>query len=473
MKSRIMGPFLSILVFVSTLGAQPTSSPSLRILFPKPASVVNNGTLIQATIEPKSAQDLFSGVHFSFSADGRKFSEITDAAPDGLAPYSVLWNAQSLAGGRYSLRVQAVPKNQENTRPLDQTISVLVNEQPRAVAKVTLLSEPHRVRFDASSSKDPDGRIVAYRWNFEDGTFADGVTAEHAYPGPGRYTFQLVVTDNLGGTGTTDHIFELHSETAIGKEQIFDKIKDGCGCTQMRILDGTKATNGEKVVGPAGLKFNLDSTGIPEAESTNLGGYNEAAVNGKLDLTKGPFRLQTRFEVVAQLAKESEPALCAEGQRVKRSTWEKGVTGDKSGKFSADPRYDSDKGADPYVPSPPAGTATPPTEGACGYSGDRWCDDDYHGGDKVSGEGKKGDSPPNGYKKYDGEERIVWLDAPGLGGVLTVDDFKDQGASYQAKFEAIVSGAKGTCKCSWQVHIGVRKNGEIAENKVTDIDCAP
>lgn len=241
----------------------------------------------------------------------------------------------------------------------------------------------------------------------------------------------------------------------------------------MRILDGTKATNGEKVVGPAGFKFKEDSSGIPDAESTNLGGYNDSAVGGKLDLTKGPFTVKTRFEVVAELAKESDPALCAEGQRAKRTRNEKGVNIDKNDTFSSDPRYDHDKGADPYAPAPPAGTTPPPTTGDCGYSGDKWCDDDYHGGEDAHGRGKHGSDPPNGYKQYDDETRIVWLDAPGWKDSLTADIIKDKGVVADAKFEAIVSGNKGTCKCSWQIHIAIRKDGEIVNNKVDTIDCTP
>ena len=55
--------------------------------------------------------------------------------------------------------------------------------------------------FDASASFDPDGSIVAYAWDFGDGTTATGPTTSHTFASAG-YVATLTVTDNLGATGT-------------------------------------------------------------------------------------------------------------------------------------------------------------------------------------------------------------------------------------------------------------------------------
>ena len=49
--------------------------------------------------------------------------------------------------------------------------------------------------FDASASKDPDGGIVSYDWDFGDGTKASGIEVAHTYEKPGSYTAKLVVRD--------------------------------------------------------------------------------------------------------------------------------------------------------------------------------------------------------------------------------------------------------------------------------------
>ncbi|MBC3761667.1 PKD domain-containing protein [Quadrisphaera oryzae] len=56
--------------------------------------------------------------------------------------------------------------------------------------------------FDASASKDADGSVASYAWDFGDGAKGTGATATHAYATAGTYTATLVVTDDKGATGT-------------------------------------------------------------------------------------------------------------------------------------------------------------------------------------------------------------------------------------------------------------------------------
>jgi len=56
------------------------------------------------------------------------------------------------------------------------------------------------VHFDASESYDPDGTIVDYLWDFDDGTVSHGILADHSWGVVGIYTVTLIVTDNDGLT---------------------------------------------------------------------------------------------------------------------------------------------------------------------------------------------------------------------------------------------------------------------------------
>lgn len=59
------------------------------------------------------------------------------------------------------------------------------------------------VSFDASRSSDSDGSIVAYAWNFGDGSVGAGAHVTHAFKKPGTYTVTLGITDSSGLTAST------------------------------------------------------------------------------------------------------------------------------------------------------------------------------------------------------------------------------------------------------------------------------
>ncbi|HLQ42370.1 MAG TPA: PKD domain-containing protein, partial [Thermoplasmata archaeon] len=61
------------------------------------------------------------------------------------------------------------------------------------------------VTFNASASRDPDGNIVAYAWDFGDSTTGSGAITTHPYAVPGTYNVTLNVTDNSSLNGTAHH----------------------------------------------------------------------------------------------------------------------------------------------------------------------------------------------------------------------------------------------------------------------------
>jgi PKD repeat protein len=61
---------------------------------------------------------------------------------------------------------------------------------------------PLEVRFDGSLSRDPDGAITSWEWDFGDGTSASGAEITHTYAAGGRYFPSLTVRDGAGATAT-------------------------------------------------------------------------------------------------------------------------------------------------------------------------------------------------------------------------------------------------------------------------------
>lgn len=77
------------------------------------------------------------------------------------------------------------------------------NQPPEPVITATADPATRTVTFDASQSRDPNGDVPAYRWNFGDGGTADGVRVTHAYAaGQESYTATLTATDPQGAAAT-------------------------------------------------------------------------------------------------------------------------------------------------------------------------------------------------------------------------------------------------------------------------------
>lgn len=57
---------------------------------------------------------------------------------------------------------------------------------------------PLAVRFDGSTSRDPDGAIADWQWDFGDGSGGSGAEVSHSYTSGGRFFPTLTVTDNSG-----------------------------------------------------------------------------------------------------------------------------------------------------------------------------------------------------------------------------------------------------------------------------------
>ncbi len=70
---------------------------------------------------------------------------------------------------------------------------------------------PRTVSFSSSGSSDPDGSVVAWRWNF--GFFDEWRSADpsptHVFTRPGRYLVRLEVVDADGATASADQVVEV------------------------------------------------------------------------------------------------------------------------------------------------------------------------------------------------------------------------------------------------------------------------
>ena len=133
--------------------------------------------------------------------------------PDGaIASYAWNWGDGTNGSGITATHAYATPGNYTITLTMTDifggtySISKVVTvtqrlEPPVAMFVVTVIY--FTVAVDGSASYDRDGGpIVAYDWDFGDGSSATGMTATHTYAAAGTHQITLTVTDNDGLTGS-------------------------------------------------------------------------------------------------------------------------------------------------------------------------------------------------------------------------------------------------------------------------------
>ncbi len=84
------------------------------------------------------------------------------------------------------------------------TVTSSGNVAPTASIGVSATSgdAPLTIDYSGGNSSDPDGSIVAYAWDFGNGTTANGPSGSVTYSTAGTYDLSLTVTDDVGLTGS-------------------------------------------------------------------------------------------------------------------------------------------------------------------------------------------------------------------------------------------------------------------------------
>ncbi|MCC6984234.1 MAG: PKD domain-containing protein [Bauldia sp.] len=112
------------------------------------------------------------------------------------------------APGLYTVRLTVTDDSGTSTAQHSDELMVRVNAPPVAVAGLDqAVAVGEAVAFDASASRDEDGAVTRYRWEFGDGTGTVGYlpmpAASHVYRAPGTYEARLFITDDSGVANAT------------------------------------------------------------------------------------------------------------------------------------------------------------------------------------------------------------------------------------------------------------------------------
>jgi PKD repeat protein len=108
------------------------------------------------------------------------------------------------AGGTYTVKLTVTDSNGFSDYKT-ASVTISSDESPSAAFSLTTAAplQGRPVSLDGTASSDPDGSIVAYRWNFGDGSApGTGATPSHTYARAGTFTVTLTVTDSSGAAAT-------------------------------------------------------------------------------------------------------------------------------------------------------------------------------------------------------------------------------------------------------------------------------
>ncbi|HET8528173.1 MAG TPA: PKD domain-containing protein [Gaiellaceae bacterium] len=169
-------------------------------------------TVVAANRPPAAAfNETVSGLAVSFDASGSSDSDGTIASyawdfGDGSSGSGVSPSHAYVAGGTYTVTL-TVTDDASATGSTSRSVLVStlppVNRAP--TASFTTSTGGLSVAFDAGGSRDPDGSVASYAWDFGDGAGGSGATVTHTYGGGGTYDARLTVTDDGGATGSVTH----------------------------------------------------------------------------------------------------------------------------------------------------------------------------------------------------------------------------------------------------------------------------
>ena len=126
------------------------------------------------------------------------------------------------------------------------------------------------VSFDGSASKDSDGYIIEYIWDFGDGTVikTNDITIEHTYLSFGEYPVILKVIDNNGTNASSETQVNISSDDS-DNDGWSDDAENFYGTNSTDSSDYPKDSDGDKV--PDDSDLDDDNDGLTDLKEEEIG----------------------------------------------------------------------------------------------------------------------------------------------------------------------------------------------------------
>ncbi|MFL5757243.1 MAG: PKD domain-containing protein [Chloroflexota bacterium] len=247
-----------------------TAAPTTFTLYVDPSGVVqdiNTGNGIAGAAVTLLHSAALAGPFTAAPSGSDIMSPSNRANPDtsdGTGHYG--WD---VTAGYYKVQAQApdcyAPNSYSDAgNTVQPLVTSLTQQIPPAVTNLNLLLDCTNIRpvasftqptsaavgapvhFDATASKDANGSVASYSWNFGDGTTGIGATPSHTYSTSGSFTPTLTVTDDQGLTS----LLKAGSTIAVsGPPGTIGNLSAISGVHSVNLSWAAPADNGSPVTG--------------------------------------------------------------------------------------------------------------------------------------------------------------------------------------------------------------------------------
>ena len=164
-----------------------------------------------------------------------------------------------------------------------------------AQASAVLVENYTSIDFDGTGSSDPDGTIIKYAWDFNDGSDIEtGATVSHTFTSYGDYAVTLTVTDNDSDTDVAiiNICVEMPAMAGLGSFYVVNNDdstvsranRQGGYAVNLGNPDNTLTNPVNVAVGPSGYVYftNFDDNTVSRCNLDGTGGVVLGDLNGTL-----------------------------------------------------------------------------------------------------------------------------------------------------------------------------------------------
>lgn len=199
------GDYMAVLRVVDNTGrAESKDSLMVHVNYPPEPKISGDRLLTRGRVK-LSAEE-------SIDQDGKIIKYQWDMG-DGTVKTGTSVRHKYTSTGKYPVKLTVVDNSGTYSSVQSTTADIVINKLPVAAIRSSTSAAPgDTLLFDASQSKDPDGTIQRYTWDFGDGTTTKGQQVLHSFENPGTYQVQLAVMDN---TGLEEGIGYEYQEVAV------------------------------------------------------------------------------------------------------------------------------------------------------------------------------------------------------------------------------------------------------------------